>query len=82
LQPTTQVFSRRPATTEACEVCPPLEKTCVVGCKQLKVYEAGEYCEIGSQVIRFGDPVSIDGRKGLFLVGMHPIQEEMHILPL
>ncbi len=74
--------SRGGQTSHASVVAVRLEKTCVVGCKQLKVYEAGEYCEIGSQVIRFGDPVSIDGRKGLLLAGMHPIQEEMHILPL
>ena len=74
--------SRGGQTSHASVVAVRLEKTCVVGCKHLKVYEAGEYCEIGSQVIRFGDPVSIDGRKGLLLAGMHPIQEEMHILPL
>ncbi|MBU3984677.1 MAG: phosphoenolpyruvate synthase, partial [Proteobacteria bacterium] len=74
--------SRGGQTSHASVVAVRLEKTCVVGCKQLKVYEAGEYCEIGTQVIRFGDPVSIDGRKGLLLAGMHPIQEEMHILPL
>ncbi|MCX5869131.1 MAG: PEP-utilizing enzyme [Deltaproteobacteria bacterium] len=74
--------SRGGQTSHASVVAVRLEKTCVVGCKHLKVYEAGEYCEIGSQVIRFGDPVSIDGRKGLLLSGMHPIQEEMHILPL
>ena len=74
--------SRGGQTSHASVVAVRLEKTCVVGCKQLKVYEAGEYCEIGTQVIRFGDPVSIDGRKGLLLAGMHPIHEEMHILPL
>ena len=74
--------SRGGQTSHASVVAVRLEKTCVVGCKHLKVYEAGEYCEIGAQVIRFGDPVSIDGRKGLLLAGMHPIQEEMHILPL
>ena len=74
--------SRGGQTSHASVVAVRLEKTCVVGCKHLKVYEAGEYCEIGGQVIRFGDPVSIDGRKGLLLAGMHPIQEEIHILPL
>jgi pyruvate,orthophosphate dikinase len=74
--------SRGGQTSHASVVAVRLEKTCVVGCKHLKVYEAGEYCEIGSHVIRFGDPVSIDGRKGLLLAGIHPIQEEMHILPL
>jgi pyruvate,orthophosphate dikinase len=74
--------SRGGQTSHASVVAVRLEKTCVVGCKRLKVYEAGGYCEIGSETIRFGDPVSIDGRKGLLLKGLHPIQEEMHILPL
>jgi pyruvate,orthophosphate dikinase len=74
--------SRGGQTSHASVVAVRLEKTCVVGCKHLKVYEAAGYCEIGSQVIRFGDPVSIDGRKGLLLAGLHPIHEEMHILPL
>ncbi len=74
--------SRGGQTSHASVVAVRLEKTCVVGCKHLKVYEAAGYCEIGSQTIRFGDPVSIDGRKGLLLAGMHPIHEEMHILPL
>lgn len=74
--------SRGGQTSHASVVAVRLERTCVVGCKHLKVYEAGGYCEIGSQTIRFGDPVSIDGRKGLLLAGMHPIHEEMHILPL
>jgi pyruvate,orthophosphate dikinase len=74
--------SRGGQTSHASVVAVRLEKTCVVGCKHLKVYEAAGYCEIGSQVIRFGDPVSIDGRKGLLLAGTHPIHEEMHILPL
>ncbi|MCF6290292.1 MAG: phosphoenolpyruvate synthase [Desulfobacterales bacterium] len=69
-------------TSHASVVATQLEKTCVVGCKTLKVYESAEYCEINGQVIRFGEPVSIDGRKGLFLKGHHPITEEVHILPI
>ena len=68
--------------THASVVAVPLEKTCVVGCKHLKVYETGQYCEIGSTRINFGDAVSIDGRNGLLLLGNHAIQEEMHILPI
>ncbi len=59
-----------------------LTKTCVVGCKDLKVYENEERCEINGYVINFGDMVSIDGRKGLFLRGGHQVREEVHILPL
>nr|MDA8159672.1 PEP-utilizing enzyme [Desulfobacteraceae bacterium] len=43
-------------TSHASLVALRLDKTCVVGCKNLKVYEAEERCEISGQVIRFGDP--------------------------
>nr|MBF0222879.1 phosphoenolpyruvate synthase [Desulfobulbaceae bacterium] len=69
-------------TSHASIVALRLEKTCVVGCKNLKVFEAEERCEISGREIRFGDPISIDGRKGLFLRGTHPINNEMHILPI
>ena len=69
-------------TSHASLVALRLDKTCVVGCKNLKVYESEERCEIGGHVIRCGDPISIDGRKGLFLRGMHPLKEEVHILPI
>lgn len=69
-------------TSHAAVVTIRLEKTCVVGCTALKVYEAEERCEINGREIRFGDAISIDGRKGLFLQGAHPIREEVQILPL
>ncbi|HIJ89403.1 MAG: PEP-utilizing enzyme [Desulfobulbaceae bacterium] len=69
-------------TSHAAVVTIRLEKTCVVGCNAMKVYEAEERCEINDREIRFGDPISIDGRKGLFLQGAHPIREEVQILPL
>ena len=69
-------------TSHAAVVATQLEKTCVVGCKDLRVYESEQRCEINGHDIRFGEHVSIDGRKGLFLKGSHPIREELHILPL
>lgn len=69
-------------TSHASVVAIRLEKTCVVGSKPLKVYETEERCEINGQVIRFGDDISIDGRKGLFIKGKHPVEEEVHILPI
>jgi pyruvate, orthophosphate dikinase len=74
--------SRGGQTSHASVVAVRLEKTCIVGCKHLKVYETGQYCEIGDTVIKFGDPVSIDGRSGQVLSGMHETREEMHILPI
>ncbi|MBE0585404.1 MAG: phosphoenolpyruvate synthase [Desulfofustis sp.] len=72
--------SRGGQTSHASVVAVRLEKTCVVGCRQLRVYE--RYCEINGHRIKFGDHVSIDGRSGTLLKGHHPIREEMHILPI
>jgi pyruvate,orthophosphate dikinase len=74
--------SRGGQTSHASVVAVRLEKTCVVGCKLLRVYETGQYCEIGGHRIGFGDEVSIDGRTGTVLKGLHPIREEFHILPI
>ncbi len=72
--------SRGGQTSHASVVAVRLEKTCVVGCKQLRVYE--RYAEVDGHRIDFGDHVSIDGRNGLLLKGSHPVKEEMHILPI
>ncbi len=69
-------------TSHAAVVATQLEKTCIVGCKDLRVYESEQRCQINGHDIRFGEEVSIDGRKGLFLKGSHPIREEVHILPI
>jgi pyruvate,orthophosphate dikinase len=69
-------------TSHAAVVATQLEKTCVVGCNDLRVYESEQRCEINGHDIRFGEHVSIDGRKGLFLKGSHPIREEVLILPI
>ncbi|WP_420208483.1 PEP/pyruvate-binding domain-containing protein [Candidatus Electronema sp. JC] len=69
-------------TSHASVVATRLEKTCVVGCRDLQVFEASAHAMINGFRISFGDPVSIDGRSGLFLRGMHPTREEVHILPL
>ena len=69
-------------TSHASVVTLRLEKTCAVGCNALKVYETEERAEIAGQEIKFGDEISIDGRKGLFLKGSHPVRKEIHILPI
>ena len=74
--------SRGGQTSHASVVAVRLEKTCIVGCKHLKVYETSQYCELENTVIRFGDPVSVDGRTGQVLKGLHATREEMHILPI
>jgi len=74
--------SRGGQTSHAAVVATRLEKTCVVGCRDLRVYESEEYAEIDNHRINFGDPISIDGRSGMFIRGMHSVREEVHILPL
>ncbi|MFT5726012.1 MAG: pyruvate,orthophosphate dikinase [Desulforhopalus sp.] len=74
--------SRGGQTSHASVVAVRLEKTCVVGCGSLNVYETEQYCEISGQRIAFGDHISIDGRNGQVLSGAHDILEEYHILPI
>ncbi len=69
-------------TSHASVITLRLQKTCVVGCRSMKVFEADEKCEINGHSIHFGDWISIDGRKGLFVKGQHPLKEEVHILPI
>ncbi len=74
--------SRGGQTSHASVVAVRLDKTCIVGCKHLKVYENRQYCELGAAVIKFGDFISVDGRSGQVLSGIHVTHEEIHILPI
>ena len=76
------VTSRGGQTSHASVVATRLEKTCVVGCREMQVYEAEGYAQIGSTRISFGDAIAIDGRHGLLMEGNYPLKEEIHILPL
>ena len=76
------VTSRGGQTSHASVMATRLEKTCVVGCRDMQVYEAEGRAKIGDVTIRTGDPISIDGRHGLLILGNYPINEEIHILPL
>ena len=76
------VTSRGGQTSHASVVATRLEKTCVVGCRDMQVYETDEYAEISGRRIGFGDPIAIDGRHGLLIEGNYPLREEVHILPL
>ena len=76
------VTSRGGQTSHASVMATRLEKTCVVGCRDMQVYEAESRAHIGDADIRPGDAISIDGRHGLLIEGNYPINEEIHILPL
>ncbi len=69
-------------TSHAAVVATRLEKTCVVGCAKLKVYENEQRCEINGVNVAMGEFISIDGRKGQILQGAHPTQKGMQILPI
>ncbi len=71
-------------TSHASVVAVRLEKTCVVGCRSMKVYEMEGYCELSGVRINRGDAVSINGRTGEILQGCHQTtekREEFHMLP-
>ena len=76
------VTSRGGQTSHASVVATRLEKTCVVGCRDMRVYETGEFAEINGTRIEFGTRIAIDGRHGLLIEGNYPLREEVHILPL
>ncbi len=63
-------------TSHAAIVAFRLDKTCVVGCKQLKVVASKGRAEIHGRVIGPGDFISIDGRTGYVYAGKHLIQKK------
>ncbi len=63
-------------TSHASIVAFRLDKTCVVGCEQMKVYELEGRAEVQGHVIRSGDYVSIDGRNGFVYLGRHDTRME------
>ena len=63
--------ARGGVTSHAAIVADRLEKTCVVGCLQLRVREAESRCLLNKQEIRAGDILSIDGRGGAIYAGKH-----------
>ena len=63
-------------TSHAAIVAFELDKTAVVGCHNLVVLENEGRCLINRAVIRRGDLISLDGRKGLVYSGKHEIKAE------
>jgi pyruvate,orthophosphate dikinase len=68
--------SRGGQTSHASIVALRLDKTCIVGCKQLHVLESKGIAEVDSRVIKSGDYISIDGKKGTVYQNRHPVQDE------
>ncbi len=63
-------------TSHAAIVAFRLDKTCVVGCKQMIVYESKEYALINNHKIVPGTFISIDGRSGAIYKGKHKVEEQ------
>jgi pyruvate,orthophosphate dikinase len=63
--------SRGGATSHASIVAHQLEKTCVVGCSNLRVDEKAGVGTVNGHTIRSGDFLSIDGRNGFVYKGKH-----------
>ncbi len=58
-------------TSHAAIVALRLEKTCVVGFKELKLYEQRKVARINDKELHIGDFISIDGRNGAVYSGQH-----------
>jgi len=74
--------SRGGQTSHASVVATRLGKTCVVGCRSLRVSETRHSAVVDATTITTGDWISIDGRNGSIYTGAHPVQDEVHILPI
>ena len=66
--------ARGGATSHAAIVAYQLEKTSVVGCAELQVWECESRCLIDAHEILAGDLLSIDGRSGAIYHGRYPIR--------
>lgn len=62
------------ATSHAAVVAKRLGKTCVVGCRELKVFEAEGRTEIAGQTVKRGDWISINGMDGTVYLGRHEVE--------
>ena len=63
------------ATSHAAVAAKRVGKTCVVGCRPLRVSEREGRSRIGDHVLATGDRLSIDGMDGSIHLGLHPIAE-------
>ncbi len=69
-------------TSHAAIIAFRLDKNCIVGCKQLQVFENLGFARLHDRIIRSGDFLSIDGRNGSIYMGKHAtqIEEEMSLV--
>jgi pyruvate,orthophosphate dikinase len=60
------------ATSHAALVAQRLGRTCVVGCRQLEVYDDQKRSKLAGQELETGDFISINGADGSIYLGKHP----------
>jgi pyruvate,orthophosphate dikinase len=60
------------ATSHAAVAAQRLGRTCVVGCRELSVYEEERHSVLAGRAIASGDLLSINGRDGSIYLGRHP----------
>ncbi len=62
-------------TSHAAVVARGMGKCCVSGCQELKIDYAKQQCELGGNVIKKGDWLTLDGSKGEIILGACPTVE-------
>jgi len=60
------------ATSHAALVAQRLGRTCVVGCRQLEVFDDKKFAQFAGQKVETGDFISINGSDGSVYLGKHP----------
>lgn len=60
------------ATSHAALVAQRLGRTCVVGCRQLEVFDDQKRSKLAGRMIETGDFISINGADGSIYLGKHP----------
>jgi pyruvate,orthophosphate dikinase len=70
------------ATSHASVTAKRIGKTCVVNCTKLVVSETNRYARIGSQELKSGDMISIDGHSGAVCIGKLEVKKSREqVLP-
>jgi pyruvate,orthophosphate dikinase len=60
------------ATSHAALVAQRLGRTCVVGCRQLEVYDDRKHSKLAGRALETGEFISINGGDGSIYLGKHP----------
>jgi len=69
------VTSRGGMTSHAAVVARGMGKPCVCGCEDISIDEEQGWMTIGSQIVREGDWLTIDGASGRIMAGQVPLRE-------